>query len=560
VDEELNEKVPELRPEITFLSELVRQLVEGRVRIPRFQRAFVWRPQQMIDLLDSIYRQYPIGSLLAWESDSEIVSLKAIGPIALSMARKSGSSLYLLDGHQRLTTIAGALVSSTSRTAREEDPLWNIYFNAKDTAFEHLPIGQKPLASQFPMSKLLDTYEFINECQRVTRDDSSGGADLVKIFQDVARSFQNYKIPVIQIRETGLTQAVEIFARLNSKGQSMTADQMVSALLYKEGDESPFDLAEAITQIAESLQEYGFGDLDRTLLLRAILGAIGEDIYRTDWSRLAAGRRLEVLTRMRQSLPAIHASLVKAAVYIREEYRITTTRLLPYPMQLVVLGLFFYACSDPSHSQFKLMQRWFWASSFGAWFGSANPSRVNSLVRDVVDNVSQESENPHFAVFDVDAAAEPLSLSFDMRSARTRATLLVLLRLNPRDQTGAPIEAAEANLENYGPESVGYIISQNKSVVLSSSVANRFFRSDMGARGIARGWLVALDPLGDASIFESHAITTEAVRKLQSGDFDGFLETRFETIEDIERAFMRSVDVIPPAARKLGRASAGLLI
>jgi uncharacterized protein with ParB-like and HNH nuclease domain len=60
----------------------------------------------MLDLLDSINRQYPIGSLLAWETDAEIQSLPTIGPITVSFT-DTANAVYLLDGHQRLSTIAG---------------------------------------------------------------------------------------------------------------------------------------------------------------------------------------------------------------------------------------------------------------------------------------------------------------------------------------------------------------------------------------------------------------------------------------------------------------------
>ena len=53
---EQTSRSPELRPEIVFLFDLVRQLVDGNIRIPRFQRPFVWRKEQMIDLLDSIHK------------------------------------------------------------------------------------------------------------------------------------------------------------------------------------------------------------------------------------------------------------------------------------------------------------------------------------------------------------------------------------------------------------------------------------------------------------------------------------------------------------------------
>ena len=256
---ELALRTPELRPEIVFIFDLVQQLVDGRLRIPQFQRPFVWRPNQMIDLLDSVNKQYPIGSLLAWETDEDLVSLETVGPLRFAPSR-SGAAAYLLDGHQRLSTLAGALVGESNRDKAlpdEDALLWNIYFNASERIFEHLPPRTQPAPFQFPMSKILDTFEFLRESQRVLDQDPENGRSHVERIQEVARSFQNYKIPVMQIKQTGLSEAVEIFARLNSRGQSMTADQMVSALLYRVNTPDPFNLANAISESLSLLKSGG---------------------------------------------------------------------------------------------------------------------------------------------------------------------------------------------------------------------------------------------------------------------------------------------------------------
>lgn len=541
---------PELRPEIVFIFDLVRQLVEGRIRIPRFQRPFVWRRQQMLDLLDSINNQYPIGSLLTWESETSIRSLDYIGPVELSAQATDSSAAYLLDGHQRLSTIAGALVSSGDRTreaADDDDPsLWNIYFNANDGTFEHLELGQEPQPYQFPMSRLLDTFDFLAESQRVLATGGDDGKIYLQRIQDVARAFQNYKIPVIQIKQTGLTEAVEIFARLNSKGQSMTADQMVSALLYRQDSEQPFDLAAEITASMEILAAHGFGGLDRTVVLRALLAAAGEDIYRTDWTRIAQGRREDLLRRLRDVLPAVNESLDRAARFLKEDLRVTTDRLLPYAMQFVVISSFYYSVPDPSPAQRALIARWFWVTSFTQWFGGANPSRVNALVRDVMQNVATERVAPEFNAFDLDTPASPLPLSFDMRSARTRALLLVLFDLEPRGRDGVPISDPSALVARFGPDAVGYVASNVSSPELARSPANRILRDDVLDRSQARNWLSRMSESAREPIWTSHALPSQDAALLEQPDATPFLRARQAELMRVERSFMERAGVTQP--------------
>jgi len=540
-------RIPELRPEIVFVFDLVRQLLAGSIRIPRFQRPFVWRRDQMLDLLDSINRQYPIGSLLAWESDAPLVSLDSIGPIAIKL--DSGSSAtYLLDGHQRLSTIAGALVSNADRSVSDsDDPArWNIYYNAYDNSFEHLELDTRPEAHHFPMSKILDTFEFIEECKRVLDADPELGRVYVDRIQDVARAFQNYKIPVIQIRQTDLSEAVEIFARLNSRGQAMTSDQMVSAMLYREGDARPFDLAAEISETISLLALNGFGGVDRTVVLRALLAAAGEDIYRTDWTRIARNRRESLLEKFRVLLPEVNESFERAANYLRVELGIAHDRLLPYSMQLVVVSSFFFAERDPSEAQLDLMRQWFWVSSFGMWFGNANPSRINVLVKDVMENVAGNRSDPHFASFNLEMPAASLPVSFDMRSARTRAMLLALIDLAPLDRNGFPLDV-EAMVEDFGPSALAYVSAAVEDSSLARGPANRIFRDDVHDRNQAKNWLQTVDPSIRESVWNSHAIGLESLRNLERGDVDGFLRDRLARIAAVERQFMSTRGVVLPS-------------
>ncbi len=198
----------------------------------------------------------------------------------------------------------------------------------------------------------------------------------------MARSFQAYRVPVIRIRQTGLSEAVEISARLNSKGQAMSPDQIVSALMYRRREGYEFDLAGEIDALADRLGEQNFPDVDRTTILRAILANLDEDIYRTDWTRLALERREELLLRMAAGVRRTQDSLDLAVAFL-QELGVRTSRLLPYTPQLVLLSAFFDRNPEPSTEQLRTLRRWFWVSSFSGWFSGANSSRVNALIKEV---------------------------------------------------------------------------------------------------------------------------------------------------------------------------------
>ena len=542
----------EVRPEVVFLFELLQELAQGR--IPRFQRPFVWRRDQMTDLLDSVHKQYPIGSLLVWETDGAVATLDRLGPF--KFPQWSGPVGYLLDGHQLLSTLAGALTSRLDHgeLADDADPgRWELAYNLRQERFQHYGASDVNDPSLFPMTALLDTRRFFQEVDRVRQSvDSHDAARFTDDVTTVARSFQHYRVPVIRIRQTGASEAVEIFARLNSKGQAMSADQMVSALMYRDpGLDDGFDLSVELDETLEIVGDLGFPDVDRTAVLRAVLANLGEDIYRTDWTRLTTQKRDELLPRMQDAAKRSKHSLELGVTFLRDRARIYTDRLLPYSMQLVVLSAFFDAAPEPSGEQVAFLEKWFWVSSFSGWFGGTNPSRVNSLVAEFRSHVATTRAPIALDNFDMSEAALPYPTSFDMRSARTRALLSVMLALGPREDDGTLVEDPWRLVAARGPSAIGHVLG-NPGKAISGNPANRMLRPPGEERGSLRPWIERMATLERWEVLRSYGVPETAAMALSSGDVDGFVGHRAAFLQAAESAFQAEKGVRsaagPPSA------------
>jgi hypothetical protein len=100
--------IEKIKPSDMTFDVLMHEIKEGHIKIPDFQREFVWERSQILSLLDSIYNHYPIGSLIFWESEDNICSHRNIGNIDL---KKSDRKLinYVLDGQQRITSLYASL-------------------------------------------------------------------------------------------------------------------------------------------------------------------------------------------------------------------------------------------------------------------------------------------------------------------------------------------------------------------------------------------------------------------------------------------------------------------
>ena len=98
------------------LDDLVATILKGGVRIPDFQRRFRWQWEDVRRLMDSIVRGYPIGSILLWQRAAVRQKL-VIGAIHIE-APKDDKALWVVDGQQRLTSLANALSSEDSGDPR----------------------------------------------------------------------------------------------------------------------------------------------------------------------------------------------------------------------------------------------------------------------------------------------------------------------------------------------------------------------------------------------------------------------------------------------------------
>lgn len=108
------------------VEELVGMIERGELRLPEMQRRYVWRVTRVRDLLDSLYRGYPSGAILLWETDEDVPQQ---GMAVAQQANPYKSNRLLLDGQQRLTSLSAVIRGkpvSDRRRARPIELLFNL--------------------------------------------------------------------------------------------------------------------------------------------------------------------------------------------------------------------------------------------------------------------------------------------------------------------------------------------------------------------------------------------------------------------------------------------------
>lgn len=109
----------------TNVRDLVGMIERGELRLPEMQRRYVWRAPRVRDLVDSLYRGYPSGSILVWETDEEQPSRDLA--VSQQSSPFTGHKL-LLDGQQRLTSLSAILRGEPVKVRGKKKPI-DVLFN-----------------------------------------------------------------------------------------------------------------------------------------------------------------------------------------------------------------------------------------------------------------------------------------------------------------------------------------------------------------------------------------------------------------------------------------------
>ncbi len=113
------------------ITTILDQIDLGSMALPEFQRGYVWNRDQVRDLMQSLYRRYPVGSLLVWITRTENTSMRGDRSVAPSVVE------LILDGQQRLTSLYG-IIRGKSPKFFDGNPqtFTGLFFHLDDEIFE----------------------------------------------------------------------------------------------------------------------------------------------------------------------------------------------------------------------------------------------------------------------------------------------------------------------------------------------------------------------------------------------------------------------------------------
>ncbi|MFE7479245.1 DUF262 domain-containing protein [Streptomyces sp. NPDC057552] len=335
------------------LGDLIPLAWGGRIRVPHFQRDFRWQSQDVLRLFDSIVKGYPIGNLLLWVRRQQPEKFM-LGKLRLT-APAHDESLWVVDGQQRLTSLANAL----SPDGHPYKP-FNVYYDLAAKEFLESPPSREPhhiaLPILFDLKKLLTWF----------RTDGLTASEYFDEAERVATALRQYKVPAYLVRQDDRAVLTDIFDRMNNFGRKLNRGEIFSALYS--GEEKGADERLTLAKISDNVAaRTGFGSIDIGTVLASVLARRGPDPMRDIRVEFSlTGRRTQSEFPDEDEPTAFsqgEEALVRAVNFLIEEAGVPHISLLPYRALLVTLTRFFAHFPNPKPNNLRLLRRLYWRLS-----------------------------------------------------------------------------------------------------------------------------------------------------------------------------------------------------
>lgn len=225
---------------------LLDQIELGVIGLPDIQRPFVWKNSRIRDLFNSMYRGFPVGYLLLWQSANQ-QGAKTIG----IDGKQKHPDLLIVDGQQRLTSLYAVVKGSKILREDYSEEFIEIAFQPLDDKFEVADAAIRKDRHWLPNISQLwspdtDLFELVDEYLDALRQVREvGPTDTRKIRQSIQRlqGLLNYPFRALELLATVSTEQVsQIFVRINSKGQRLNEADFILTLMSVYWDEGRHEL------------------------------------------------------------------------------------------------------------------------------------------------------------------------------------------------------------------------------------------------------------------------------------------------------------------------------
>jgi hypothetical protein len=209
---------------------ILEQIDLGKMALPEFQRGYVWNREQVRGLMESLYRRYPVGGLLIWETN--IDHAKTRGDAS---PPTGGWVDLLLDGQQRMTSLYGIIRGNPPKFFDGNALAFtNLYFNMAEETFEfYAPLKMQDNPVWINVSKLMQTEDVAEILEPIEDKLPATGLKTMTCLSRLSRvqgiRDVEFHIDRVSGPDKSIDIVVEIFNRVNSGGTTLSKGDLALA-------------------------------------------------------------------------------------------------------------------------------------------------------------------------------------------------------------------------------------------------------------------------------------------------------------------------------------------
>lgn len=516
------------------VSELLKEVYNGSVVLPEFQRSFIWEPEDIRELLVSILGNYVIGSILCLElyKDESPFALRLIEGVEKVNNNVQMQSIVkiLLDGQQRVTSLFYALYKPDISLKNKKNA-YQFYLDL-EKAFDEDWDDAVIAVSTSNKKKLMEInteieknniipFDLIKDIRNLAEKFKEDPDRLMKII-NLANNFLNYEIHIVPLpRETDLEKIVEIFERINRTGEPLSTFELLTARLYKYN----IKLRDLLEKVNE---KYNFAKsvpaefilkvialLRGRVLKRKNILELEPENFEKDWER--ACKALEdAYTRVKD---------------LKNGYGVLDfKKWMPYTTMLVPLAAiidFIKTNKKETIENYHKIDCWYWAAVFSNRYDHAVDTTSSIDFKDLKTWIDNSDKVPDFIQkFNVDE----IDLDTDKQSSAIyRGVISIIVLQGALDfKTGQPpqFEIKKIQDDHIFPKS----IYNDNSVLNRTLISTNAEKSNKKPSEYFNSLLTIHGKEKLKEILESHIIPSDALEDLLTDNKENFKNKRKNAI------------------------------
>ncbi|MDT7542790.1 MAG: hypothetical protein QOE33_2694 [Acidobacteriota bacterium] len=564
----------------TYLDELLSK----NYQIPTFQRDIVWEKENVKKLWDSIYKFYPLGSILIWKTDLKLQNHREIGGHQITDPNFSRTEYqYILDGQQRTTSLLTSLYGGSIEGRPNFNPSLYIDLtipfdsNTDDESYKNRflfwddiddrsgeirqNIGKKKRFDEGLVVKLLDIKnQFGNVERNLVEHENPEYKDydhqVRKELRRVKEILDNYRVSFIEVKGIQVSEVCQIFERINQAGKPLNIFDIVVAKTFKpaDGNDEGFylrDLIGSFRKVNQS-QFLDISDLDYLQILAVLINRhiSNSGVANITDRYLNEIKREHILTIWDEAEKAI----LKTFDFFENHLHIRTPHLIPLRYFYFTITAYFYKNPNPTYD---FLKKYFWFYSF---HNSDLLTNTTQLFQHI-DFLDKEKNNHEYQFNRFLIDKEKLrSATYSSKGRMSRAILSLYASQQPKDWEHCDRDVLaqnlffstdKPNLHHIFPTNSDYVLkNQHLNQINSDSLMNIAFLTQITNLDITNRnpleYIKDYDKAEFEAVMPTHLLPMEILAWARNDDMpetalDLFLARRVDLIIENLRAKLSGI-------------------